>query len=330
MIILILSSIIVLFILCKVFFNSGSQNLIEKQFLLDSISNFKKFMTGQDIATARGPIMTNILGTANEDELVFEKLRINSVKAEEDIQHSYNTLTVENNLKLGMLAAKIPTAAIEWMYTTHAKGINCVASSYSITGIRIFYGLTSDFKKLQLFFQPVSFCRVDNIYGQGGERLGKYQVADNGKYYEYISGNQFTQITVSDKDNAFTRYRNTMNGIRFNRGAQGPRFNMKNSEGDIMGDVESVTYSMQELFTLAESKANKGFIMFWNSIKVLPIGGSRQLVKHMLVLSSDDVDVNPADASDLVVPSEGANFMNLSHICPPSCNGANYTFCIAY
>lgn len=271
--------------------------------------------------------------TGVEDHLLIPVLGTNSETAAREIWLSKLCLGVGSaNTPLALQAAVISTAAVAALAAT-ATAMSCAlppaACQGTVTGLKIMYALNGN--SLVLYYKPLKFCRASRGFGQGVQYFGQYQVSEATDLYTYsAASSSFVPVTGAAIQQATTEinaYQQTKTGIQIVR-SDTRRTGFVDTP-TIVGDVKSLIFPIQELLAIGKSPGNKGNIYLWNSISEISSPGETPLVKHTLLLSSDDVTQS---GNIVYVSALGSAFANLSHLCPPSCGiaaGENFTFRLA-
>lgn len=194
-----------------------------------------------------------------------------------------------------------------------------------IGGLRLIYAIEASVFKL--YFRPLYFKWAKDLFGQGSEAHALYALSeDETVYYDYDANTGFQAIDMNDvavanKVNAnIQRYADAQLGIYIQR-----RNGDSMKTAHTVNDVKSVIFTFQEFFTLQDSgNPNINEIKIWNYVKQIN-SSTNPLVKHDLMLSSDDVAYNP-NLLGISLDTIKSNFLDLSHLCPPNCGGSDFLF----
>lgn len=190
-----------------------------------------------------------------------------------------------------------------------------------VTGLKIYLGYDgrAGIKSQVLIYTPLRF--------HDGERVGTtnifvYRQTSEGGSYIYNEGTgKFNSINNTTKNTLISGYKANLELLR------------TDEEGDIPTafieglDVESVTFSFQEIFAIMYDNRlvgnvnqdifsgleNKPLRVF-NCIKLNEDSGNLQ---HSLLFASESVD-------EKLVSFRG-KFANLAHLCPPHCSSIKYS-----
>jgi hypothetical protein len=262
--------------------------------------------------------------------------------AEQRIENSRNTFEI-NGSKIKMEAERLATSAIlknsanseqelEEIVNACSCPVGCITNT--LGAVQVFYAvnLAGDFK---LYYKPALFCRIDSSYGQGGHYYGRYsKCSSQNNYYEYDNNSKsFKAVTgssVAVANNDITRYTTSVAIDRPDSCPipDGPFYPVQYCD-NIRGDAKSVIFPIDELILLCKSDPE---ICLWNAVEPLSlmevVSGTRKeqnYVKHSLILSTGDVHKNIFGGLSY---SSNSSFSDLSHLCPPSCNGNDFTFAL--
>lgn len=192
-------------------------------------------------------------------------------------------------------------------------------------GIRIIYGL--DGSSLVLYYQPMRFC------ADGPKRMGAkgwtrhYNLCKEGGFYKYDGG--FTELNSGELTIMNTQ---TENYRRLPADGHPYGVEVKNEDGDFEGFIDdgedsyagsarAMVFPVQQLIDLAGGGVVKLWNM-WGRTGVETGGVTVYYRKHEILLSTENVTVS---GTNVHVPA-GGKFSDLSHICPPSCNGNRFMF----
>ncbi len=194
-----------------------------------------------------------------------------------------------------------------------------------IGGLRLIYAVEESVFKI--YFRPLYFKWVNDLFGQGNELYALYMLnEDETVYYAYDINAGFQTLDMNDAGVAnkvntnIQRYTDAQSGIYIKR---------RNGEATrtthTANDVKSVIFTFQEFLTLQDS-GNPGIndVKIWNYVKQIN-SSTNPIVKHDLMLSSDDVIYNTSSSGISLNPIK-SNFLDLSHLCPPSCSGGEFLF----
>ena len=221
-----------------------------------------------------------------------------------------------NDEPVDLLAQQIQISKLATLVQS-AEGLQCGAATRTLVGVKISYGLDGA-GKLKLYYVPVKFKLLNEDWGPGGAIYGRYELCDSAGAYTY-EANAFNAVqNIQTMYNAMTAYQNALAIARNENGTDIQPFKWQT---DIRGDVRSLIFSLDQLLALQNTPGNNGNIKIWNAAGKLLGQANKYLIKHLLLVSSDDVVVNGE-----VIDVTDHPFSDLSHICPPSCNGNDFIF----
>lgn len=264
-------------------------------------------------AVPAGPVLPD------EDEIYLMISAVDPKDAERYIETAGDFIWINNNPIIQQAAQPRIQAIRDLQAIAKSIPTNPEPCNNYITGLKIFYGIKNT--AFILYYRPVKFCR-SSLYDIGGrETWGTYQVYQDVNSYYYYDGTDFINETdaaklqiIKDEINA---YQDINNGVKIRRsqivGTQRSSF-IKSAHRS--GDVESVTFSFQEFFALMDANPVSNVIRIWNVIKGRE-HPNENLVHDLLLSAESIVSIN----GDVQIPTFTGPFADLSHLCPPSCNG---------
>jgi hypothetical protein len=262
---------------------------------------------------------TNPFGDENDVYLEFCEVTANEGKAESEKCHDYLRVNTKK-LKLE-LATVLMT---EWT-KLRAKALlekpaNC--SNY-VTGVKIAFGIntvaTND--HLTLIYTPVIFCRNAVSYGQQSEIFGTYALHEADP--QVLVGTQFDLATNQGID-PVTYENNYFERVKFDRGDDDVFDDPLVQGNNYVDDTKSVIFTFQEIFELSKANGNAASTIIYNSMRDIVLPGQDNLVKHSLIMTYTGQTVKPQQFYG--AKSMTGKYCNLSHMCPPSCNGVLFNF----
>lgn len=260
----------------------------------------------------------NLFADGTTDPIVTQVAPKNAEQAIESAPDYFKV----NNVALSILAIEIKKAAIVSLHGI-ATELRCDCED-SLLGLRIIYALSSNYS-LTFYFQPLLFCPVsETVTGAGGRVYRRYELCTEGNFYTYAPESlNFQLVTdIANKDAEVLRYQTPVTGLKVLDTGTTP-FSWRNfiDANTISGDVKSLIFSFDQIEEVYNRTGIDGKIRFWNAVGNLETKNYGVLTKHLLLLSSDDVTYS----GNNVIPSL-RGFADLSHLCPPSCNGRNFFF----
>jgi hypothetical protein len=257
------------------------------------------------------------------------------------IVNSYSTLTM-NGSAIHLQAERIHTLAInanssnnpikEMEELLNDCGDNS-AYTYTLGAIEMFYAVVSS--NFKLYYRPVVLHGLpDPRYGQGGHYYRRYdRLATGGTYYKYDQNSKSftTEVSTINVPNAIAAYQTAIRIKRPTSNSPAPSASFyTNATHAVYGDVTSIIMPIDEFESLAKSTDE---IRLWNAVEPLEllenVSGQkidRNLIKHIIILSTDDVD---EDYNNRTLNYHlTSTFSDMSHLCPPSCNADQFTFAL--
>ena len=173
---------------------------------------------------------------------------------------------------------------------------------------------------MKLFYQPLYLNRdpKDNSSTNGNHY---FIPCEDNTYYTYVNTKDSFKIAVATATDLACINTYTSN-IKINH------FRSKNIKpddttlkfiqaDDSSGDVRSVIFSFQEIDSLITGNNYKKYVLLENAVEDETFKKIKYLKHHILLKASNDLNRFTNDFTDM--------YGNLSHLCPPSCNGVNYT-----
>lgn len=264
-----------------------------------------------------------------------------SEDAAKRIIKSYSTFSVNSN-SVKLQAERISTLAIVGNSTSPIKeleelltdcgSVNC-SNSPTLGAIEMFYAIVGG--NFKLFYKPVVFCRESGArYGQGGHFYAPYVRQMTGpNYYQYdANATSFVTVTLVDAQNGIAAYKTNIRLKRPTLNSPAPNSNFYTDPNhDIYSDVTSVIIPLDEFTTLVQGTRQ---VCLWSAVEPLSLcetdsqgnKADKELVKHVIVLSSDDVSENYSNR--VLNYSTASSFSDMSHLCPPSCNASQFLFAL--
>jgi hypothetical protein len=252
--------------------------------------------------------------------------RVHRAVGEETVEISPSKIKL-NGVAISIPAGEISSAQLA-VFRDSAKAIPRDAGACGdwMPGMRIIYGQDGSF--LVLYFQPVQLCAYSGKFLSPKGQQQHFDLTNSGGFYTYIGG-QFVKLSpaqIVDMNTKIDQYRKKKSaGSPYGVEILSPNnvwgeF-VDNGDNDAKGNVKSLVYPVDELITLANISGAK--VKLWNAVETAEVtdGNTTYHTKHDILLSTGDVYNN---GNDLIVPVNAA-FANLSHICPPSCNGRVFT-----
>jgi hypothetical protein len=187
--------------------------------------------------------------------------------------------------------------------------------SHYVTGIRLIFGLNSNFNEVTLLYQPVFLCRISSESGYGSYAIDEYN--GSGYYYYNRSSSSF-EITTDAS--SFHRYRDSIL-ISHTPNDAYSHFRYPSLGNDTLTDVRSVIYTFQEIAALITDNGTTPYVKLWNTVQNINVPSAGTVVrKHAVLLGPDHLHVTGGSSSS---PCSGGGFCdafaNLQGMCPPGC-----------
>jgi hypothetical protein len=222
------------------------------------------------------------------------------------------------NIAIDSMSNKIDTLYLRTIYNSALTKVN--GSNY-VTALQIKYGINSH--KIKLYFKPICLTR-DSSKTIGSTLYGYYSNHNNfdNCYYTYSPQGFSKANYVSQFQPDSLSYLDSIH-IRHHAGGTIGSFN---NTGNDSGDVSSVIYSFQELYSLVKNNPNSRYIKVSNigiNVNVLVNGVNKTFIKH-------DIMFGPCDLPPMkTAPVSGSGtfynqYADLAGMCPPSCGELSY------
>lgn len=255
-----------------------------------------------------------------EDDLYTETSRVESEKAEINIELTSQFFRIGTS-PIDSFVMNMKHSELEKLRTAEAVKIPHNQGFSYVTGIKMIYAVKQS--NFCLYFSPVKFSRDPKINPSIGNGLTinyTYDIVDSGKIFKY-ENDAFIQITDADELVEINRqiqdYVRPGVGISLKPNRWEPSYRNHNQLPTIEGDTTSVILPFQTFEKFKLSNNLKDTFKLWNQVKDSVYNG-KSYIKHDLIFSSDDIF---SDKGDIIAPTFGGKFANLSHLCPPSCQG---------
>jgi len=233
-----------------------------------------------------------------------------------------------NGQPLPLLAGEINRSALD-TFQTFVNALRCDSNCKDwILGMRIIYAQENT--SLILYYQPVLLCAIGDATPGPKGVLRHYSLCQEGAYYAYANGhfNKLDDTGIRNMNAAIDTYKKTPGtgspyGVEIKSpGGKWESF-ATSADNDPRGNVKSLVYPIKQMM----ATAGTGTLKIWNMVERIGISDNNMEItyhKHELLLSNDVVTVN---GTNLETPSSTV-FSDLSHICPPSCNGRTFSIYI--
>jgi hypothetical protein len=195
---------------------------------------------------------------------------------------------------------------------TLASDLVGVCTMEHITGLRVFYGLTPDYRSFRATFQPVKLCKT-----AANGHLADFDISHQGGYYhvDASNGNFITSsTTLMQADTA--RYRDKIRIRHF--GSTNPTGYQRNATNDSLSDSRSILFSFQEIEALAKANTYPQYIKMWNSLRKIKFASSPDSVyKHSIFMGPSALGLMEKEV--FYAADYRNKYANLAHMCPANC-----------
>lgn len=183
-----------------------------------------------------------------------------------------------------------------------------------VLGLRVMLGANVD-NTMHLFFQPVNLSLLSEIIDAELQNQGIFDIGKSGLVYDYTNSS-FQTAQASDYIDYYQK------NVKILHNAT------DGWSGFISGkDVESVTFSFQEIFSFMK-EYGLSILKIYNCVRRFDTIDKGWVNKHSLVLAeTGPEEENPEDTRLRFVKSTNAfrgAYSNLTHLCPPNCSRLIY------
>lgn len=258
---------------------------------------------------------TCVMHFMDEDSLNLAPHAMESAIAQAEILAFPGTISSSSNPQLRLLVDSIDSGAFCALKdTADAFRQRAGACAGYFTGLKMCYGLSSDFSAVTILYQPVYLCR---IIGQNS-----YLLNNTGTYYRY---DEVDRIFVPETDtSAFKRYTDSIL-ISHSPSAAPSHFRNPPSTNDSLGDARSVVFLFREIGALIGDN-NSACVKVWNAVRQVQITGSTGVInKHDLLLGPAELTIPLSGMSAGCGSALFCNrFANLGNLCPPGCDFTSF------
>jgi hypothetical protein len=251
--------------------------------------------------------------------------KVHNAVAKELVEATSTHITL-NGSALDLFAEEIDAAELD-SFEVYANALTCnPACADWMTGMRIIY--SQDGASLKLYYQPILLCATNAARPGPKGNIQDFDLCNSGSFYEYTSGRfkkLITQAQLDDMTNRIDNYKIAKSpdlpyGVQIkNPAGIWENFDATNDDNPA-GSVKSVVYPLGELISLNTGR----MVKLWNTVELTSVkkdGVTTLYHKHNILLSTENV----TSAGTILNVPKDAKFADLSHLCPPSCNGNRFT-----
>ena len=184
-----------------------------------------------------------------------------------------------------------------------------------ILGLRVILGANID-NTMHLFFQPVGLILKNEIIDAELQNYGTFDIEKSGQVYDYINSS-FQVAQATD----YVNYYQTKMMINYSQSDGWSGFTSGR-------DVESVTFSFQEIFSFMNTTQSSVLNIF-NCIRQFDTIGKGIIRKHSVVLAEEGPEPPENPVINILNFLESTDafrgrYSNLTHLCPPNCSRLVY------
>lgn len=287
------------------------------EILEEKLQEIKKFI-GDFIKESRK--LYDVKLESGEIGIAIEKTEIEEIDAEKVILSSKTYFSIKNAIDLNPQVITIKSSHIDTLRKNADSKPSQNLAGW-VGGMRCIYAIDTN-NEFKLYFRPLYFKLIENIYSQGNELHGIFETIEKKDIlwrYDYNSQIGFIPIHSGDPDYSkisadIDKYKHQQDGIF-----------IKRTEGNLpkepyaQNDVTSILYTFQEFIALTDENPKSDEVKIWNYVKKVKMN-DQILVQHDLMLSTEDISLVD---NGLSMGGKNTRFFDLSHLCPPHCPDTN-------